>query len=54
MFNDLGEEFFGVAIGGLGPEGAGYNEDETLNECKENIRVAAAVASQALQKMVDK
>uniref|UniRef100_A0A0A9XYX6 Cytosol aminopeptidase n=1 Tax=Lygus hesperus TaxID=30085 RepID=A0A0A9XYX6_LYGHE len=48
VFNGLGD-FYGVAVTGLGPEKAGMNDKETLNECKENIRIAAAVGAKALQ-----
>ncbi|KAL1129022.1 hypothetical protein AAG570_013554 [Ranatra chinensis] len=49
VFNNLGKGFFAVALAGLGPEGLGFNENENLNECKENIRIAAAVGARALQ-----
>lgn len=48
VFNGLGE-FYGVAVAGVGSESAGMNNKEMLNECKENIRIAAAVGAKALQ-----
>ncbi|CAA9993148.1 unnamed protein product, partial [Nesidiocoris tenuis] len=48
VFNGLGE-FYGVAVTGVGPNDATMNSKETLNECKENIRIAAAVGAKALQ-----
>jgi len=50
VFNSLGSEFYGVAVAGLGTEGIGFNESEVLDECKENIRIAAAVGARALQR----
>ncbi|XP_014278784.1 cytosol aminopeptidase isoform X2 [Halyomorpha halys] len=49
VFNNLGTDYYGVAIAGTGPDTAGYNENETLDECKENIRISSAVGAQALQ-----
>ncbi|KAL1122885.1 hypothetical protein AAG570_003211, partial [Ranatra chinensis] len=51
ILNNLDPEYYAVAVTGLGPQGAGYNDAESLNECKENIRVMAAVGSMALQEM---
>ncbi|XP_014261614.1 cytosol aminopeptidase-like [Cimex lectularius] len=49
VFNGL-DEFYGVAVAGLGHKEAGMNSKECLNECKENIRIASAVGARALQK----
>ncbi|XP_014257114.1 cytosol aminopeptidase-like [Cimex lectularius] len=50
VFHNLGSEFYAVALAGLGQEGLSYNENETLDECKENIRIAAGLGSMALNK----
>ncbi|XP_014278404.1 cytosol aminopeptidase [Halyomorpha halys] len=49
VFTNLGDEFYSIAVAGLGEEGAGYNTLEILDECKENIRWAAATGARALQ-----
>ncbi|XP_014241292.1 cytosol aminopeptidase-like [Cimex lectularius] len=49
IYNNLGAEFYAVAVSALGQEGLGYNEIECLEECKENIRIASAVGAKALQ-----
>ncbi|KAF6199256.1 hypothetical protein GE061_007281 [Apolygus lucorum] len=50
VFHNLSSEFYAIAVAGAGPEAAGYNENEVLDECRENIRVAAGVGAMALQK----
>lgn len=37
-----------MAVGGLGPEGSGYDHMEKLNVCKENIRIATGHAVRKL------
>ncbi|XP_014274954.1 cytosol aminopeptidase [Halyomorpha halys] len=49
IVSNLSSEYHALAVAGLGPEDAGYNEAECLEECKENIRVAAGVGARALQ-----
>ncbi|KAF6199658.1 hypothetical protein GE061_005956 [Apolygus lucorum] len=49
VFTNLHPEYYSIAIAGLGPEGVGVNEPESLDECKENIRWAAATGARALQ-----
>ncbi|CAH1399930.1 unnamed protein product [Nezara viridula] len=49
IISDLSTEYNALAVAGLGPEDAGYNEAECLEECKENIRIAAGVGARALQ-----
>ncbi|XP_014241218.1 cytosol aminopeptidase-like [Cimex lectularius] len=49
VFANVSNDFNTVAVSNIGNEGVGYNELEKLDECKENIRVAAAVGARALQ-----
>jgi len=49
VFHGVGCEYYAVAVAGVGPEGMGYNEQEIIDECKENVRVAAASGARALQ-----
>ncbi|KAK9509566.1 hypothetical protein O3M35_006854 [Rhynocoris fuscipes] len=49
LFTNISNDYAAVAVGGLGPEGVGYNSVERLDECKENIRIATAHAARALQ-----
>lgn len=49
MFNGLEGEYQTVAVVGMGPMGAGYNELEELDEGLENVRVAAGTGARALQ-----
>uniref|UniRef100_A0A224XEU8 Cytosol aminopeptidase n=1 Tax=Panstrongylus lignarius TaxID=156445 RepID=A0A224XEU8_9HEMI len=49
VFTNLSNDFAAVAVAGLGPEGLGWNNQERLDECKENIRIATAHATKALQ-----
>ncbi|CAH1388892.1 unnamed protein product [Nezara viridula] len=50
-FQKLLKDFYAVAVAGTGADSACYNENETLDECKENIRISSAVGAQALQEM---
>lgn len=50
VFNNLNKEFWSVAVVGLGPEKAGYNELEAIDEGLENARQAAARGAQLLKK----
>ncbi|KAL7737653.1 hypothetical protein ACLKA6_007761 [Drosophila palustris] len=49
LFNGLEGEFSCVAVVGMGPAGAGYNELEELDEGMENTRIAAGTGARALQ-----
>ncbi|XP_064543187.1 cytosol aminopeptidase-like [Drosophila montana] len=49
LFNGLDGEFQTVAVVGMGPAGAGYNEAEELDEGMENTRIAAGTGARALQ-----
>lgn len=49
LFNNLDKEFSTVAVVGIGPESAGINEEEMIDEGMENTRIAAAVGARALQ-----
>lgn len=49
LFSNLDNEFLTVAVVGLGKEGVGYDAEESLDVGMENVRVAAAVGSRALQ-----
>ncbi|XP_075215169.1 cytosol aminopeptidase-like isoform X1 [Lycorma delicatula] len=51
VFHGLLNDYHAVALVGLGSKEAGFNEFETLNECKENIRIAAANGARKLQKI---
>ncbi|KAJ9585780.1 hypothetical protein L9F63_002417 [Diploptera punctata] len=51
IFYGVDREFDAVAVVGLGPECAGYNDVEEREDRKEFIRVAAGVGSQKLQKL---
>ncbi|EDW01092.1 cytosol aminopeptidase [Drosophila grimshawi] len=49
LFNGLDGEYSTVAVVGMGPADAGYNELEELDEGMENIRIAAGTGARALQ-----
>ncbi|CAH1374058.1 hypothetical protein MTP99_015434 [Tenebrio molitor] len=49
VFNNIDREFWAVAVVGLGPEKAGYNEMEAIDEGMENVRVAAGIGAQVLR-----
>ncbi|KAL1122887.1 hypothetical protein AAG570_003213, partial [Ranatra chinensis] len=51
VYHNLGCQFYAVAVAGLGPDGVGYNRREFINECKENVRIAASVGVRALLNM---
>lgn len=51
VFNGL-DEFYGVAVSGLGKQDIPDDDYEFLNRCKENIRIASSVGSKALQNQV--
>ncbi|BET01988.1 manganese ion Hypothetical protein [Nesidiocoris tenuis] len=46
---NLGNDYYAVAVAHAGAEAAAYNENECLEECKENVRVAAGAGARALQ-----
>lgn len=48
VFNNIAAEFASIAVVGLGKEGAGYNQLETIEEGLENARVAAAAGARLL------
>ena len=43
VFQNLGPEFYSVAVAGLGKEDVGFNTLENLDECRENGRIAAGI-----------
>ncbi|KAK9509542.1 hypothetical protein O3M35_006839 [Rhynocoris fuscipes] len=49
VFSNVSSEFVAIAVAGLGPEGVGYNQAENLDQCRENIRMAAGAGTVALQ-----
>lgn len=49
IFYDLSPEYPVVAVVGLGPANAGYNELEEIDEKNENIRAAIAAGARALR-----
>uniref|UniRef100_A0A0A9VNX2 Cytosol aminopeptidase n=1 Tax=Lygus hesperus TaxID=30085 RepID=A0A0A9VNX2_LYGHE len=49
VFSNVHPEFFSVAVAGLGREGLGSSEKESMDLCKENIRCAAGIGAAALQ-----
>lgn len=51
LFYDLENQFFAVAVVGLGVQCQGYDVFEQIDEGKESIRIAAAVGAQALQQL---
>lgn len=46
---NLDPEYFNVCVVSVGKEEVGYNRVEELDECKENIRVAAGVGARKLR-----
>lgn len=42
VFYKLGSQFPVIAVVGLGKEGAGYNEEEDIDEGQENVRIGSA------------
>lgn len=51
VFHGLLNDYHAVALVGLGQKDKGYNQFENLNECKENIRIAAGNGAKKLQKL---
>jgi len=49
VFGNLSQDFYSIAVAGAGKEGVGYNSLENLDECKENIRIAAGLGARTLQ-----
>uniref|UniRef100_T1IDF3 Cytosol aminopeptidase n=1 Tax=Rhodnius prolixus TaxID=13249 RepID=T1IDF3_RHOPR len=49
IFGNLGDEFYLVAASALGHESATMNPKEQLDECRENIRIAAGTGAMQLQ-----
>jgi hypothetical protein len=52
VFGNVGTEYQFVAVSGLGLPEIGYSQLESLDECKENIRICSGVGSRALQDRV--
>jgi hypothetical protein len=52
VVHNTGSDFYGVALAGLGEKSAGLNEKESIDECKENIRMGVGAAVRALQEQV--
>ncbi|XP_058124259.1 cytosol aminopeptidase-like [Anopheles ziemanni] len=50
VFTNIDHEIGSVAIAGLGLEGIGYNELETIDEGMENVRIAAGIGAKTLAK----
>ncbi|KAL0269532.1 UNVERIFIED_CONTAM: hypothetical protein PYX00_007233 [Menopon gallinae] len=48
-FTGLDPEYFSVCLVSVGKEEVGYNRIEELDECKENIRIAAGVGARKLR-----
>lgn len=51
VFNNIDQEFTSVAVVGVGLEGIGFNELEMLDEGMENVRIAAGIGAQSLQRL---
>ncbi|TDG43719.1 hypothetical protein AWZ03_009847 [Drosophila navojoa] len=51
VFNNIDPDFNSIAVVGLGLQGVGFNELEMLDEGMENVRVAAGIGAQSLQKL---
>ncbi|KAL1122646.1 hypothetical protein AAG570_002973 [Ranatra chinensis] len=49
VYTNVHIDYAAIAVAGLGPEGEGMDTLEGLDVCKENIRVASAVAASKLQ-----
>ncbi|KAH8269533.1 hypothetical protein KR018_007388 [Drosophila ironensis] len=49
LFSGFDGEYQTVAVVGVGPFGASYNENEELDEGMENVRIAAGAGARALQ-----
>ncbi|KAL1122419.1 hypothetical protein AAG570_002750, partial [Ranatra chinensis] len=48
-FGNLSEDYYEVAVAGLGPEGQGFDSLEHMDMCREDIRAAAGAGARALQ-----
>ncbi|PSN45653.1 Cytosol aminopeptidase [Blattella germanica] len=51
VFQNLENQFSAVAVAGLGPEDVGFNTLENLDECRENVRIAAGTGVRALRSL---
>ncbi|PSN49667.1 Cytosol aminopeptidase [Blattella germanica] len=49
VFQNLESDFYSVAVAGLGTEDVGFNTLENLDECRENVRIAAGTGVRALR-----
>ncbi|XP_037898984.1 cytosol aminopeptidase-like [Glossina fuscipes] len=49
VFNNVDQKYRSIAVIGVGPEGAGFNDLQMIDECTENIRVASGVGACSLQ-----
>lgn len=49
ILTNLDTDYFNVCLVGLGKEEVGYNRLEELDECRENIRIAAGVGARKLR-----
>lgn len=50
VFNNIEQNYWSIAVVGLGPPKLGYNEMECIDEGRENVRVAAAIGAKKLTK----
>ncbi|KAJ9592898.1 hypothetical protein L9F63_015476, partial [Diploptera punctata] len=51
VFQNLESEYYSVAVAGLGKEDVGFNTLENLDECRENVRIAAGAGVRALRSL---
>uniref|UniRef100_A0A023F9A5 Cytosol aminopeptidase n=2 Tax=Triatoma infestans TaxID=30076 RepID=A0A023F9A5_TRIIF len=51
VIHNLNPDYYAVAVACAGPEGVGYNENEILDECRENIRIASGAGAKALNEI---
>ncbi|KAJ9578841.1 hypothetical protein L9F63_004945 [Diploptera punctata] len=51
VYHNLDPEYLAVAVVGIGPEDAGLNTLEYLDEAKENVRIAAGAGAHVLRKI---
>lgn len=49
VYHGIDKKYTSIAVVGLGNKSAGFNEQEGLKDCKENIRIAVAAGVRALQ-----
>lgn len=52
VFHCLVPDYHAIALVGLGPKDTQFNENENLNVCKENVRIAAAKGCRKLQRLL--